>query len=412
MDGTTDPKGEEHIAELCSALKPRYHFSSSDFFYEREPFFHRPTQDDPDAHSLTRFISMAPFGNLNKQKALYAFTLQPLVDLKAPLPPGATATPLMRGVKRQALEPQPYARYADTDRAYPKRGRGGRGQRFVPKTTPQTCFFCLSNPEVSTHLVASIGEDSYLTIAKGPLTTASTNEGLGIKFPSHALIIPLSHSPTIALIPEEDVRARTFTEMMKFKNALQNMVAELSNNKLGAVTYEISTAGGVHTHWQFLPVPVDIIRKGLVEAAFRVEAENQREHLPAFEVRDPGIGLNDGDFFRAWIWAPAQVKSESAQEESDNEEDNDTKEQTMKQPEQYPSGHPLHSIPTVNKCLTLPFDEQVRFNLQFGRTVLAKLLGLENRIQWRDCAQTEAEEVTDIAAFKAAFKDFDFTIEA
>jgi hypothetical protein len=59
----------------------------------------------------------------------------------------------------------------------------------------------------------------------------------------------------------------------------------------------------------------------------------------------------------------------------------------------------------------MPFDDNLRFSLQFGRTVLAKLLGLEKRIQWRDCSQTEEEEKTDIAAFKATFKDFDFTLE-
>src|ERR1700709_2257976 len=31
--GATDPMGQEHIANRCAALKPRYHFSSSEFFY-------------------------------------------------------------------------------------------------------------------------------------------------------------------------------------------------------------------------------------------------------------------------------------------------------------------------------------------------------------------------------------------
>jgi hypothetical protein len=37
-------------------------------------------------------------------------------------------------------------------------------------------------------------------------------------------------------------------------------------------------------------------------------------------------------------------------------------------------------------------------------------LQLEKRIQWRDCAQSEEEEKKDIEAFKAAFKEFDFTL--
>jgi len=111
-----------------------------------------------------------------------------------------------------------------------------------------------------------------------------------------------------------------------------------------------------------------------VEAAFRVEAENLK--YPSFEVRDPGIGQNEGDFFRVWIWTPP------------NEE----------------------NAEGSTKCMTMSFDDNIRFSLQFGRTVLAKLLGLEKRIQWRDCAQSEAEELKDVKAFKATFKDFDFTL--
>jgi len=127
-------------------------------------------------------------------------------------------------------------------------------------------------------------------------------------------------------------------------------------------------------HWQLLPMPVNMISKGLVEAGFRVESENRT--YPAFEVRDPGMGDNDGDFFRVWIWTPPT--------------------------DQEPVGS--------TKCLTMPFDHSIRFDLQFGRIVIAKLLGLTGRTQWRECSQTEEEEKKDIAAFKAAFKEYDFTL--
>jgi hypothetical protein len=373
--GVTVPLAQEHIAELCATLKPRYHFSRSGFFFEREPFFHNPTQDTPDVRPLTRFISLAPQGNEMKEKALYAFSLSASSDPTAPLPDGTTASPLT-SKKRKSLEPDPYSRYSNSDdRGYRyKRGKGHRGQR-QPPPGPSECFFCLSNPTLATHLISSIGEDSYLTIAKGPLTTSESNARFGVNYPAHALIIPLTHSATLALIPDEDnAKEKTFAEMNRFKIALHNMIAEVSDNKLGAVTYEISKANGVHTHWQFIPMPEDLIRKGLVEAAFRVEAENLS--YPSFKVRDPRIGQDEGDFFRVWIWTPP----------SEEETEGST------------------------KCLTMQFDETLRFSLQFGRTVLAKLLGLEKRIQWRDCAQSEEEEKRDIAAFKVAFKDFDFTL--
>ncbi|ESZ90440.1 hypothetical protein SBOR_9183 [Sclerotinia borealis F-4128] len=374
-DDAKDPIARDHIADLCAALKPRYHFSvSPDHFFEREPFFHTPTPDAPDVRPLTRFISLAPHGNPKKQKALYAFTLQPTIDPLAPLPVGTTASPFVTRPnerKRAALESDPYSRYGGGNDY--KRGRGRKGQR-QPPPGPGECFFCLSNPNLATHLISSIGDEAYLTIAKGPLTTATTNASLGIDFPAHALIIPLTHSPTLASIPDEESQRKTYTEMNRFKESLQKMIAQRSDNKLGAVTYEISKGNGVHTHWQFIPMPTETIQRGLVEAAFRVEAENL--NYPPFEVRDPEIGQNEGDFFRVWIWTPPTEES--------------------------PEGS--------TKCITMPFDWNVRFNLQFGRTVLAKLLSLEKRYQWRDCAQTEDEEKNDAESFKAAFKEFDFSL--
>lgn len=114
-DGAIGPAGQDYITDLCSTLKPRYHFSSSDFFYEREPFFHSPTTNAPEAKPLTRFISIATYGNKEKQKALYAFTLQPSADPMAALPLGTTTSPFIprgpRGAKRQSLDPEPYSRY-------------------------------------------------------------------------------------------------------------------------------------------------------------------------------------------------------------------------------------------------------------------------------------------------------------
>ena len=126
--------------------------------------------------------------------------------------------------------------------------------------------------------------------------------------------------------------------MTRFKTALETMIAKRSGNQLGAVTYEISKGNGVHTHWQFIPMPTGTIRKGLVEAAFRVEAENLK--YPPFQVRDVGIGNNEGDFFRVWIWT-------SPSEDG--------------------------TVAATTKCLMMPFDDTVRFSLQFGRTVLAKV---------------------------------------
>lgn len=46
------------------------------------------------------------------------------------------------------------------------------------------------------------------------------------------------------------------------------------------------------------------------------------------------------------------------------------------------------------------------FDLQFGRVVLAGLMGLHNRISWKDCVGTDTEEKEDAVKFKKALQPF------
>jgi hypothetical protein len=361
---------QQGVADLCTVLKPRYHFSFSDGFLEREPFFHAQSEDD-SGYQMTRFISLAPYGNAAKQKWIYAFTLDTSVAPTATVPSGVTASPLAFANKRKAVESQSqsFSRFSGGDGDGGR--RKGRNKRARPNPNPSECFFCLSNPNIASHLISSIGDSAYLTTAKGPLPTSKTFPALG--FPGHMLIIPLEHSPTLATIQDQDSKAATIAEMHRYRLALQSMLIKRSEdvaevNKLGAVTWEISRLGGIHVHWQFMPVPQDIIRKGLVEAGLKVEAENQ--NYPAFEISDVSTDVAaEGDCFKATIWNGAEEKT-----------------------------------------MTLPLDSSFRFDLQFGRRVLAKLLGLEGRSHWQDCDQSETEENVDVEAFKAAFASFDFSL--
>jgi hypothetical protein len=209
--------------------------------------------------------------------------------------------------------------------------------------------------------------------------------------------------------------------MHRYRDALHQMLAHTAKGTLGAATWEVSRAGGIHAHWQFLPVPRDLIEKGLVDAAFRVEAENER--YPPFETEDEGgaaseagagsvvgaegnaaDGVADGakaqskersDYFRVWLWTPPSPSSTPSTS-------------MIPSTEQQPPSQPR---PSTTKVLTLPLDGSFRFDLQFGRRVLAKLLGLEERLNWKDCAQGIEEETSDARAFKGGFERFDFTVE-
>lgn len=374
-EGVTVPHGVECVADICSTLKPRYHFSArGDFFFEREPFFHLQSEDASDAKYLTRFINLASVNNAAKEKWIYAFTFDPDAPLPSTVPAGATASPLASVTRKRPTSTAhdgTFHRFARGDDAHYRPQKRARR----PPPGPGECFFCLSNPEIATHLITSIGNDSYVTTAKGPLTTADTYPSLG--FPGHMLIIPLVHAPTFTSITEQETRVSTYREMQRYREALHAMLQARAGGKLGAVTWEVSRGNGIHIHWQFLPVSADLITKGLVEAAFKVEAENLS--YPKFERSTRPDGENEpGDFFRLWLWQPSR----------DNVED----------------GKNL-------KTLILPLTPDFRFDLQFGRRVMAKLLQLEDRINWRDAVQSTEEETRDAEAFKTAFKEFDFSLE-
>ncbi|GJC83162.1 CWF19-like protein mug161 [Colletotrichum liriopes] len=225
-------------------------------------------------------------------------------------------------------------------------------------------------------MVCSIGEDSYLATAKGPLATSQTFQENGIGFPGHVIITPLAHTPTVhhsgaeSYAPEE--AEKTHKEMSRFREALQAMVSTKSSHKLGAITWEIGRERNIHAHWQFHPVPADFVYKGLVEAGFRVEAENLK--YPEFENRELSYEeqADFGDYFRIWIWA-------------DDGEDR-----------------------IKGSSLVMKLDPNMRFDLQYPRKVVAKLLGLEKRFVWQDCVQTKEEEERDVAALREAFKEWDF----
>ncbi|KAH9864553.1 hypothetical protein J1614_010488 [Plenodomus biglobosus] len=362
------PPFQQCIADLDVVLKPRYHFTTSgSTFYEREPFFHAPSEDTGNLFPVTRFISLASYGNLTKQKWIYAFSLEPSASHPAAPPAGSTACPLtLSEKKRSALEHREQHLVYDDG----TRGRRGNKRRKGEQRGPITaseCFFCLANENIATHLITSIGENSYLTTAKGPLPTSQTFVNLG--FPCHMLIIPFTHQPTLGSMEEEERRA-TYSEMQRYRVAMNNMLRSATGTNLGSVTWEVSKSSLPHTHWQYLPVTADLISKGLVEAAFKALAENL--HWPKFQKEDVGDGFEEpSDFFRIMIWDP---KNEAERQTS----------------------------------YVMRFDDKIRFHNQFGREVLAKLLRLDSRLDWRDCGQTQAQEEEDVEKFKAAFKEFDF----
>ena len=388
-DNAQEPRSESCIAGLCTSLKPRYHFSTSpQFFYEREPFFHLTKDGLTESSKVTRFISLAAYDNSAHQKWLYAFSIDNSKANLTALPQGTTISPFVPSSssrKRQRQEgredeQQPSSRHDNGLYHHGSRKRA----RGLPRG-PESCFFCLSNPNIAAHLITSIGSESYLTTAKGPLTTSQTFPSL--TFPGHVLIIPFSHSPTLASMNPQETKLSTYKEMRRYQKALQSLISFSSKGALGAVCWEINRRENIHVHWQLIPAPIDLMKKGLVEAGFRVEAENQK--YPAPKILDIGDGSQEvDDYLRVWIWQP-ESPVDSALDYLSQDCEN-----------------------TGNETpLLFSLAPSFRFDLQFPRKVMAKLLSLEGRFRWQDCGQDEAIEQSEAEAFKKAFERFDFTLQ-
>ncbi|KAJ2905374.1 hypothetical protein MKZ38_005673 [Zalerion maritima] len=366
------------LAELCTTLKPLYILAPSpgNFFFERTPFYYKFPIDSPGAATVCRFLSFAPFNNPDKAKALYAFSL-PASKLSIE---ATTPSPfLAQQRKRRSPEADSYRTERGRQSDYWRPGGKSKRRRHSPG--PQDCFLCLGNNTVGSHMVVSIGNVSYLATAKGPLPTSKTYSEHGMNYPAHMLVVPLEHGRSVATMNDDSTAV--FKEMTQFRSSLQAMIASVSKQKLGSIAFEISLTNTVHVHWQFIPVPAEKVLKGLVEAAFQIEANNQKMGKtfvePKPELADQMIPFDtQRPFFRIWL---------RAEEDGEGED-----------------GGKIFS-----KTLVMDLTD-VRFHFKYPRRVVAMLMEMEDRDEWQKCTQTEEEETEHAQQFGLAWKAWDFTM--
>ena len=117
-----------------------------------------------------------------------------------------------------------------------------------------------------------------------------------------------------------------------------------------AVIFSIHSLEGIHAHWQVIPVPKS---KHLDDEFF----SGFKERNLTLEKREPG---ESEQYCRVIL----------------------------------PSGSYVATLPE-------------RFDIQLPRRILAKILQLQERQDWRGCIQTEVEERADAVAFRTAFESVD-----
>jgi len=243
------------------------------------------------------------------------------------------------------------------------KGRRGGARGGKKEISPDECWFCLSNPSIAKQLITSIGSETYLTLAKGSLLPLSAKSPTHVPGGGHLLIIPITHHPTLLSLPP-DLLLPITAETESYKSALRTLFRA---HGCAPVLWEIArmTGRGGHAHIQVCAVPQGLVDSGKVEEAFRREGEQGGVE---WEEEQPGdVGRErEGNYLRIEL----------------------------------PGG----------KVLVHHIRPGPPFNLQFPRMVLGRLLGLEDRIDWRACPEGEDEEAEAAGAFKAAFAEYDPTL--
>lgn len=333
--------GNKQIDKLVNKTRPTYHFAvgpkHTGKFFENRPF-----RWDDGRH--TRFISLGQEGSGDKW--YYAFKLEEeTIDDNQ-----AIANPFT-AISRKREAP-------NDDLTLIERKR----RQLEPKVVnPGECFFCLSNPNVETHMIVAIGKHSYLTTAKGPLTRPLKN----MAFSGHVIIIPIQH---VATLRDQE---ETAEEIKKFQQAI---VDAYSNTEYVPIFFEISRANNVHFHVQVVPVPKLKLEK--FESVLTQKALQNNEKYHDRNQKLEFIKLEDGttpegDYVRFIIGTPTRTYHVAR----------------LQEPEKM-------------------------IDLQFPRRVLAVTLNLTKRIYWNQCKQPKFVETEECDEFKKFFKPHDFTTKS
>ncbi|GJJ12316.1 hypothetical protein Clacol_006557 [Clathrus columnatus] len=417
-----EPELAPQLDELVRKSKPRYYFSSNmNKFWEREPFLW--TEENNRA---TRFINLGSFGDSStsqskKERWFYAFSIAPtqLSSVSQPVLPSTVsrnpfdsendtkkrpfqtaegeddernknreappdkypghyirdcpqAKPLVNemGTKKP---PEGYVcRACASDQHYIKDcplAQSGPRERERPRQKlkeiqPDECWFCLSNPNLVKHLLVAIGKECYVTLPKGqiPPTNVPDSTSLApVPGGGHVLIVPISHFPTLPSIPS-DLAPPILSEISDFRAALTSFYAIYN---AVPITFEVSrlTAKGGHAHVQIVPVPKRIKHQEIEDAFKRFGEQGQI------------------------IW-----------EDITNDDD-------MDNPDLQKSYFRVE-LPNGKKLIHF-IKPGAPFDVQFGRRVIANILEVPERVDWRICTQSEDDERKDALAFKEAFGAFD-----
>ncbi|XP_075066329.1 CWF19-like protein 1 isoform X2 [Mixophyes fleayi] len=322
-----------------------------------------------NAQHVSRFIALASVGNPSKKKYIYAFTIVPLRSMdsaelvKQPL--DVTENPYRKSEKdgkrsqvtKAAEEEEPSQQFFfDLSKQQGKKrqsdGRGGqRAPGKQPRKHPQPtgpCWFCLASPEVEKHLVVSIGEDCYVALAKGGLTS------------DHVLILPIGHYQAMV-----DLSSEVVEECEKYKASLKKFYKAKGKRY---VMFERNYRSQ-HLQLQVVPLPLTCCATEDIKESFIVQAQEQNielleipQHTDIKQIVQPGT-----PYFYVEL---------------------DTGEKLFHR---------------IKKNFPLQFGREVLAS--------EAILNIPTRADWKACKLSRDEEEDQAKAFRREFEPFDFSLQ-
>ena len=238
----------------------------------------------------------------------------------------------------------------DNPRVKPKGDAGA--QPVIPEAAVEGCWFCLENDK-DTHLVASVGEETFIAADKAQLTE------------HHALCLPISHAPSLASLP-----ISTLNEIWAYVCAMSRCFQQELGMRMVAFErhLRLKSRGGNHCHVNCLPFPEN--RAPWLESVLIEEAQCR-----GFELTDLGhVGSKPGE--------EGARALQSALRESAGR------------------GEYFVALLPDGKCLAHLVGQGERHPVGFGREALGKALGKESRAHWRSLVEGEREGEEQSAAEK------------
>uniref|UniRef100_A0A383W3L9 RRM domain-containing protein n=1 Tax=Tetradesmus obliquus TaxID=3088 RepID=A0A383W3L9_TETOB len=281
----------------------------------------------------------------------------------------ATSTPLTKAEGQAPQFERMYAADAADNREGRQQGqqqrrgerRGQQQQRHgqrqqqplpEPGKPVEGCWFCLSSDQVDVNLVASVGEEVYLALDKGPIS------------PQHCLAIPIEHYPSWAALP-----AAAAAEAGRYLSALRTAAAAAGQQLVGFERHlKLRSKGGNHCHLNTI---------GISRAAGETAAEVFTQLASEAGLTLAAVPAVDGQMDMA---ALRELVGDAE--------------------------YFLGLLPD-GSGLAAPLVPGQRAPMQLGRQILAQLAGVPERADWKECTAAPEAEAEAAEAFRQYFKQYD-----